>query len=95
MKIMNQSYNILKASNDNIKVIITKIEDHKENKEANNSPNSEKEKTLEDGTMKRTRSSMKKKDAQTPDKDLFDLKEVVGRMTKLEIRAAEILKEIA
>ena len=33
LKIVDQSYNILKASNDNIKVLIIKIEDHRGNKE--------------------------------------------------------------
>ena len=95
LKIVDQSYNILKASNDNIKVLITKIEDHRENKDDDNSPGTEKEKTPEDGTRKRTRSSMKKRDSQTPDKDHSDLKEVACEMTKLEIHAVEILKEIA
>ena len=84
-KIVDWSYNILKASNDNIKVLITKIEDHREKKEDDNSLGSEKEKTPKDGTRKRTRSSMEKKDAHTPEKDLSNLKEVAGRMTELEI----------
>ena len=92
LKIADQSYNILNASNDNIKVLITKIEEHRGNMEGEQSPNSEKEKIPENGTRKRTRSSMKK-EAQVPNKDLSDLKEVAGRMSELEICATEILKE--
>ena len=49
LKIVDQSYNILKASNDKINVLISKIEEHRENMEEEDSPNNKKEKTPKDG----------------------------------------------
>lgn len=83
--IVEQSYNILKEANENIKVLINKIEEHRVNKEDDHSPNSAKDRSPEDGLRKRTKSNTKKKDIQEPDKDLFNMKEAVGRMSKLEI----------
>ena len=76
-------------------MLINKLEEHKASKEDDQSPNSGKDKTSEDGSRKRTGSSTKKKDIQEPEKDLSDLKEATGRMIELEIWVAEILKEIA
>lgn len=93
-RIVEQSYNILKESNDNIKVLINKLEEHRYSKEDDQSPNSGKDKTPEDGSRKRTRSSIKKKDIQELEKDLSDLKEMAGRMNELEIQVVDILREI-
>lgn len=92
--IAEQSYNILEEANGNIKVLINKIEEYRARKEDDLCPISAKDKSLEDGLRNRTRSNTKKKDIQEPNKDLFDMKEVAVRMSKLEIRAMEILKEI-
>ena len=87
--ICEQSYNILKEANENIKMIINKAEEHSTSKEEDMA-----NKTPEDSSMKYTRSNMRKKDVLEPDKDLSDMKEVIGRLSELKISVMKILREI-
>ena len=92
--IVEQSYNILKEANENINMIIDKVEEHSTSKAKELIRHSAKDRTLEDSLRKCTRSSMRKKDILELDKDLLDMKEVAGRLLELEISAMEILREI-
>ena len=92
--ISEQTYNILKEANENIKVLINKIERHRVNKEDDLSPSNTKDRSPKDGSRKRTISNRKKKGIQEPDKHLSDMKEMARRMSELEICATKILREI-
>lgn len=90
--IVEQSYNFLKEANENIKLLINKAEEHRTSRE-DPAPHSAKDRSPNDSSRKRTRSSMKK-DTLEPDKNLSDMKKTAGRLSELEISAAEILREI-
>ena len=68
--IVEQSYNILKEANENIKLLINKIEEQRISKEEDPSPHNTKDRTPDDRSRKCTKSSLRKKDTLEPDQEL-------------------------